>query len=159
VTVKRHRKFHTYRPPRPERRGGASSLPHNIWFSNSESLRPDLCSYVVLLQTQQHHELLYQNAQLFGILFLCNFRAEFAHPIGGQASPSCRGGRVIDKIHPDSGMHKTLTRCLQHRRAAALPRRLGALRPFLKCGILCHNVSRTVVGNDWRAGSHHALFR
>ena len=31
--------------------------------------------------------------------------------------------------------------------------------PFLKCGILCHNVSRTVVGNDWRAGSHHALFR
>jgi DNA-binding response OmpR family regulator len=32
-------------------------------------------------------------------------------------------------------------------------------KPFLKCGILCHNVSRTVVGNDWRAGSHHALFR
>jgi hypothetical protein len=38
-------------------------------------------------------------------------------------------------------------------------RRFILRAPFLKCGILCHNVSRTAVGNDWRAGSHHTLFR
>ena len=75
-------------------------LPHSFRSSNSENLRPDLFPEVLLLQTQQHYQLLKQNSLLFGIFFRYDFRAQVTQPISGQTRPSSRGGHVTRRIHP-----------------------------------------------------------
>jgi hypothetical protein len=57
---------------------------------------------------------------------------------------------------------RSITRCETPGRRLALHSRLVPVpghspTPFLRYGILCHHVSRTAVGNDSRAGSHHAM--